>query len=248
LSGFEITKHELVIDGRTIPFELHRKPVRHLNLNLKLDGTVLVSAAERVPLYTIYDFLRKKSAWLQKNMKDVRKQSPETLVPKTYESGESFRYLGKQYRLRVVPTEKGEDNYIELSGMTIRMRVEEKSTVEQRRALLDAWFQERAITVFHEVLNRMYPFVAKYHVKMPRIESKQMKTRWGSCSRKRHVIVLNEDLIKVPISGVEYVVLHELIHFLYWHHDQEFYDMLTVCMPDWRVRKQLLDEVYIRQL
>ncbi len=51
-----------------------------------------------------------------------------------------------------------------------------------------------------------------------------MKARWGgSCYRKRSMVVLNLELIKAPKYCIDYVVLHELIHFIYRYHDNDFY-------------------------
>ena len=52
---------------------------------------------------------------------------------------------------------------------------------------------------------------------------------------------LNYYLYKAPGPCIEYVILHELAHFLYPHHDQNFHDFITIYMPDWQERKRLLD-------
>lgn len=47
---------------------------------------------------------------------------------------------------------------------------------------------------------------------------------------------------------IDYVVLHELIHFKYRNHDREFYNFMTSLMPDWKQRKEILDEEVVREL
>jgi len=69
-----------------------------------------------------------------------------------------------------------------------------------------------------------------------------MKARWGSCLRDSQAILLNFELIKAPKYCIDYVVLHELIHFVHKNHDQKFYSFLTSLMPDWKKRKAILDE------
>lgn len=76
---------------------------------------------------------------------------------------------------------------------------------------------------------------------MPNLRVKKMQTLWGSCSRKHRTVNLNYYLYKAPVACVEYVILHELLHFIYPRHDKQFYDTLTVMMPDWQERKRLLD-------
>lgn len=75
-----------------------------------------------------------------------------------------------------------------------------------------------------------------------------MKSRWGSCLHQKNTILLNFDLIKAPKYCIDCVVLHELIHFIYKNHDNKFYNLLTVLMPDWKSRKAILDEVIVREL
>ena len=59
--------HEFIWRGRIIQFELKRKNVRNINLNLKPDMTVMVSANERVPIEVIRDFVKSKATWIIKN-------------------------------------------------------------------------------------------------------------------------------------------------------------------------------------
>ena len=103
------------------------------------------------------------------------------------------------------------------------------------------WWQKNSKQYLLSQLEKMYPIVQKYGVAMPELRVKKMQTLWGSCSRKYHVINLNYYLYKAPVACVEYVILHELLHFLYRRHDKNFYEMLTVCMPDWQERRRLLD-------
>ena len=64
---------------------------------------------------------------------------------------------------------------------------------------------------------------------------------WSSCSRKYQRINQNYYLYKAPVACVEYVILYELLHFIYPKHDKGFHETLTVLMPDWQERKRLLD-------
>ena len=68
-----------------------------------------------------------------------------------------------------------------------------------------------------------------------------MKTLWGSCSVNRNKVTFNQYLTKAKPACIEYVVLHELVHFLYPNHSKKFYDFLSSYMPDWKERKKVLD-------
>ena len=82
--------------------------------------------------------------------------------------------------------------------------------------------------------------IVKQDIKSVKI--RQMKTRWGSCNPYKSYINLNIELIKKPKSCIEYVVFHELVHLLYPDHSKKFYDYLTLYMPDWQKRKEILEK------
>lgn len=75
-----------------------------------------------------------------------------------------------------------------------------------------------------------------------------MKARWGSALLDSNTVLLNLDLIKAPKHCIDYVVLHELVHFKYNDHSDKFYNMLYALMPEWEKRKAILDEEIVRDL
>jgi len=75
-----------------------------------------------------------------------------------------------------------------------------------------------------------------------------MKARWGSALIDTNTILLNTKLIKAPKHCIDYVILHELIHFKYNDHGENFYNMLYSLMPDWEKRKKILDEEIVKEL
>ena len=69
-----------------------------------------------------------------------------------------------------------------------------------------------------------------------------MISRWGSCQPKRKVLTFNKRLIEMPKICIEYVVLHEFVHFLQADHSKKFYALMTMFMPDWESRARLLEK------
>ena len=62
----------------------------------------------------------------------------------------------------------------------------------------------------------------------------------GSCSPKG-TITLNIKLIQIPKEYIEYVLIHELCHLKYLHHEPEFYYLLSRVMPDWKRKTNWID-------
>lgn len=67
------------------------------------------------------------------------------------------------------------------------------------------------------------------------------RSRWGSCNRTKRVIHLSRRLIAAPLWCVDYVVLHELCHFVHFDHSPAFHRLMTQLMPDWQARRKELN-------
>jgi predicted metal-dependent hydrolase len=155
-------------------------------------------------------------------------------------SGESYKYLGKQYRLELNLTSSIERVLLDEDKLKLFVRNKNKSTTKAR--LIDEWYRNQAKMIFYESLEKIYELIKEQVKTIPTIDFKIMRKRWGSCLRTKHVILLNLELIKAPKYCIDYVVLHELIHFVHKNHDSKFYELLTVLMPDWKQRKEILDQ------
>ena len=96
----------------------------------------------------------------------------------------------------------------------------------------------KAENKFKELVNQ-YEEVVKEEIKSIRVLT--MKTRWGSCNVESRNINLNLELIKKPRYCIEYVILHELAHLKYPNHSKEFWEYMSVHMPNWKWRKDKLE-------
>jgi predicted metal-dependent hydrolase len=238
-------KHQIEYANKIIDFVVKRKKVKNVNLNIKPDMTIEVTANDRVPLDFICDFVKTKGAWILKNVKTFKDVQPYRHSEREYVSGETFKYLGKQYRLRVMQEEEEKVKYFR--GF-IYLYVKDTENVNRKAKLIDEWYREKAQKTFHESLDKMFPLVQKYGVEKPNIDLRSMKARWGSALTEKNTILLNTELIKAPKYCIDYVVLHELIHFKYNDHSDNFYKMLYSLMPDWEKRKAILDEEVVKDL
>jgi len=231
--------------NKIFSYTLERKEVKNINLSVKPDLSIMVSASDKVPVDFIQDFIKKKAHWIFKRIQYFEKALPENHTPKEYISGESFKYLGKQYRLKVYTSEEEEVKYFR--GF-IHLKIKNPAKYKKKDALIKAWYFTRTQIVFKESLAKVFPLIKKYDIIKPEIEIRQMKARWGSCLKEKNTILLNSDLIKAPKYCIQYVILHELVHFIHTNHNKDFYDFLTSLMPDWKLRKEILDQEVIRDL
>ena len=116
------------------------------------------------------------------------------------------------------------------------------SDAELAQKMFLKWWKQEAERVLTQELDALYEKVfKKYQVPKPSIHIRKMKTLWGSCTPSKSKITFNSHLYKANIRCIQYVVLHELTHLLYPNHSKQFYDFLTIHMPDWQERKKQLD-------
>ena len=237
--------YKITYSNKEIEFELYRKPVKNINLNVKPDLSIMVSANDDVPIDYIMKFVKGKGTWIIKQLNYFNKTLPEHYGKKEYVNGESFKYLGKQYRLKVY---ESKDEYVKYYRGFIEMYIKDKSDLKRKEILILNWYKERRKIVFQEILKKVFPVIEKYGIKKPKIDIRTMKVRWGSCIKEKQTILLNSELIKAPKYCIQYVILHELIHFKYDNHNNDFKELLTALMPDWKKRKAVLDEEVVRDL
>lgn len=240
-----MTQHIVSYGDKTIYFELERKDVKNINLNIRPDMTIGVSANERVSLEHIKDLVKEKAPWILDKLEYFKEFDPIIKSEKEYVSGESIKYLGKQYRLRVRESELETVKYYR--GF-IYLYLKDTGDFKKKEKLFNNWLYDNANIHFNGSLEKMYKLVGSYNIPKPKIKIREMKVRWGSCHREEEIILLNSQLIKAPKYCIDYVVLHELLHFKYKNHSERFYSFLTSLMPDWKKRKKILDEEIIRDL
>ena len=92
------------------------------------------------------------------------------------------------------------------------------------------------------ITKRVSYFARLMGVSYRNITIREQKTRWGSCSIHSKKIRMNLQLAVKSEECVEYVLVHELCHLLEPSHNQRFYDLMSHFLPDWRERKQKLNE------
>ncbi|HAX02663.1 MAG: hypothetical protein A2Y45_01510 [Tenericutes bacterium GWC2_34_14] len=226
--------------GKVIQVELVRKNVKNINLTIRPDLTIFVSAKPTLPMESIEEYIKSKSSWIVKRIGRFKATKSVNTISHEYVSGESYKFLGKQYRLDLELTASSER--VMLTDGYIKLFVKNKNKKTTKSRLMDEWYRKQAKTIFEDSLDRIYTIIEPYINKKPTMDFKVMKKRWGSCLRSKNMILLNLELIKAPMYCIDYVVLHELVHFIHRNHDAKFYEMLTVLMPDWKQRKEILDE------
>ena len=223
---------------KNIEITIERKRMKSVRLKVFPDMTARLSAPYSITKKWIIDFLNKKKAWLAKCLQRFE-QAPVKENEKEINigNGTSTRILGKAMMIKVIPSRSYK---ILKADSVINIFSPAYEDPESLMRQYDSWGRKEAKIYFEKIIDDLCPLFEKHGVIKPVLTVKKMKTLWGSCSRHRKKISLNYYLYKAHPSCIEYVVLHELAHFLYPRHNKDFYDFIAVYMPDWKERKKNL--------
>ncbi len=99
---------------------------------------------------------------------------------------------------------------------------------------------QQCMQIFEQAQQRVWGLFCHRLPQKPTITLSDMQSRWGVCYPARYQITLSRRLAQKPFEAVEYVLLHEYVHFFHPNHQKQFWEMVAQYMPDWKARRSLL--------
>ena len=231
-------QHSVNLGSRTITYELERKAVKNINLRIRPDRTVHVSANNRVPLADIDRFVASNAAFIFRAIDHHYKRTYENSKPQQLVSGDKIKVFGKEKTLSV---KCGSFNSVTETDEEVVLTVKNIADIALKNRTLSTWLHNRCEQTITALCKMIFPVFSRFGVSFPQIKFRQMRSRWGSCTPAKHKITFNYALVAAPIDCVEYVAAHEFCHFLHPNHSSTFYACLTAVMPDWKQRKKRLN-------
>lgn len=221
-----------------ISYTLTIKPVKNINLRVKPDGTVGVSASPRAPKALIDSFVISRADMI---FAALQRYSATEKAPRLYADGEEIRIFGKPATTRITP--RGKSFY---SDGVLTLCAE--NTPAARRAAYEKWERDFCERLFRELTDKVHALYARRDIPNPTITVREMSSRWGSCRPDLGKITLNKKLLHVPTECAFYVIAHELAHFVQPNHSARFYAVVAEIMPDYKARKRLLEDFAAKYL
>ena len=211
-------------EGKSLTYTLVRKQVKNINLRVRPDGIVKVSAPHRIKKEDIDAFVMSKYDFITdalEQLKERRENAPENITDEVYKDGIRLVYLGDIYTLRI---EKGSDDDVSIRGKEIvATTIDTENTVYVKK-LVKNWYFNRTAELFRRLNDETYEMFSQYYrVPKAKIERKTLKSRWGCCYFTEGRIVMNDRLIYYPEMSVRYVFIHEYSHFIEHGHGRGFY-------------------------
>jgi predicted metal-dependent hydrolase len=227
--------------GRTVLAYQIRRSLRRTTVSIAVvprEGLV-VTAPETATTGRLDDLVRRKGAWIARRLKH-QAELPPALSEREFVSGESFAYLGRQYRLQV---RAGAPAGVRLHGPHLSLVLDVALPSARRascaRAALVAWYRDRGRDYLPR---RAARWARKLGLPQPPIVVAEPPKRWGSTT-KNGTVRINWRVLQCPATLVDYVLAHELVHLIHEDHGRAFWATLGRIMPDYEERKRRLRTV-----
>ena len=221
---------------KILGYEVHRKKVKNINLRIRPNMEIYISAPMNLHSDYIENFIRSKEKWIKQVLQKIE-DAKQNQLPSQYLSGEKHKYLGKEYELEV---KQGNSNRVSIKEgkiiLTVISNIFENS--DEKKKVMEKWYFENAQKVF---VNAIQKWLEILDESIEKLSIKPMKSRWGSCNYVKRYINLNTELIKRTQFEIEYLILHELTHLKYPNHGKGFYRYIENYMPNYKMAEKMLN-------
>ena len=220
-----------------VVISVSRKAIKHIHLSVHPQhGRVTLVA----PIGTRADVARahaiSKLPWIRRQQASFRAQPREPV--RAFVTRESHLVWGRLHLLQVV--ERDEKPSVTIDHRRIRLVVRPGSDQTKRAEVIHDWHK----SLLHDVLPPLIKaWEKKLRLSVARYFLQRMKTKWGSCNPRARTIRLNTELVRKPRDLLEYVVVHEMIHFLEPTHGKRFVTLLDRHYPTWREARMELNDL-----
>lgn len=206
-----------VIDNQEYMVNIIRKNNKNTYLRVKPGNIIEVTTSYFVTTKQIIKLIKNNESAI------IRMQEK---VQKRLERQDTFYYMGKPYQIVLVPT------FTEIEWTEHQIFVNKIET-------LNKWVSKETKRLFQERLDYIYPLFEE-KIPYPILKIRKMTSRWGVCNRVKKTVTLNSELMKYGIDQIDYVIVHELSHFVHFDHSKLFWATVYKYCPNYKqIRKSL---------
>ncbi|MBN1663904.1 MAG: M48 family metallopeptidase [Deltaproteobacteria bacterium] len=221
-----------------IKIDVVLKDIKNIHLGVyPPEGRVRIAAPLKMNEEAIRLFAISKLGWIKKNRQKYEGQ--ERISPREYKQRESHYFRGKRYLLRITETE-APPKVVLKNKAYIDLYVRPGSSTEKRHEIMTEWYRAELKKQIPAIIEKWEKIL---NVKVNAWQVKQMKTKWGSCNIEKKRIWINLELAKKPHHCLEYIIVHEMIHFLERHHKDKFLYYLDTYLSNWKKLRTELNKL-----
>ena len=206
------------LDGENYVVEVIKKNNKNTYIKVKEDLTIYVTTNYLVTKRYVKNVLDNNNDFLRKAVKKVKNRA---------QKDNEFYYLGKKYDIIYSDFNKVE--------------VYDNKIFSKNEVFLNKWLKQQMVKIFSERLEYNYKLFSE-NIPFPKLKIRSMKTRWGVCNKRDNSVTLNSKLIKYSLDEIDYVIIHELSHFVHFDHSRDFWNTVEKYMPNYKRSVKVLKE------
>lgn len=204
------------IDDKYYEVIIVRKNNRNTYIRVK-NGKIIVTTNYLTSTKSIEKLIKDNASSIKKMINiDNKKQEKE----------EEFYYFGKKYNI--------------IYGFSNPEFIDDKIYVLNKKEL-DKWIKKNITMIYSNHLEYWYNKFEE-NIPIPNLKIRKMTSRWGVCNIKNHNITLNSNLSKYDIDCLDYVIVHELSHFIHHNHGKNFWQLVSKYYPNYKISRKKLKE------
>lgn len=222
-----------MVEIKSISFNVSIEKKRIRNIYLRVEGnTIKATCPYYVNEYEVYKFIETKRDWIYKAYLYNNNKIMRSLK---YSGGDHFFIYGEQYQLLKFVGRKN----IKIIDNTIYFTYKDDS--EDSIKALYKYFDSKLLLKAQEYLDKYRYILLDYgYNEMPILKARIMTSKWGVCYTRKNQIVISSYLINYPVDALEYIIIHELVHFIVPNHSKRFYEIIANNMPNYKDANNLL--------
>ena len=203
-------------DGESYEIIIEKKNNKNTYIRVKEDLKIYVSTSYLTPKFAIKKLIDNNR---NKIIKMIDSQNTKILKQ------DGYYYLG--IKLNIIKTK------------TNKPFLEDDILYINDEADIKKWYDKQTKIVFKERLDTIYNTFTK-DVPYPKLVIRSMKTRWGVCNKNLQKVTLNYNLIYMNRKYLDYVIVHELSHFIHFDHSKDFWRLVSENEPNYKqIRKEM---------
>jgi predicted metal-dependent hydrolase len=211
-------EQQLRIAGAPVSVRRHPR-ARRLRLRVDGAGELHLTVPPRTSMRTAHAFLEDQRAWAEQAL---RRMNASGLLG--LDTPGTIPLLGSRQPVR----------YAEAERSSVRrgpVLVASGPTRTAAAAALERWARRELLRHAEAIVAVEAP---RLGVPVPRLSVRAQRARWGSASARTRTLALNWRLLLAPVEALDYVVVHELCHFLEMSHAPRFWAFVEQTRPGYR--------------
>ena len=199
--------NKYILEGKEYSIEIIRKNNKNTYLRVK-DNKIVITTNYFTSMRTIEKLINENKMFIENALKKHIEKNEDN----------SFKLFGKTYDIvyGFPSTEKDEN----------KIYTKDENTLKK-------YLTKYIYDIYNETLNYWYN---KFEEKIPKpnLKIRKMTSRWGVCNIKNKNVTLNSELSKYDIKALNYVIVHELSHFIHPNHSKEFWGLVSKYCPNYK--------------